>query len=256
MVEFLNIIDQLLKKVLEETLKIKSEKSDCQKFYYEILFINIRLFEGAIFLLAQFEKKPLFQVSFVSVMRDLISNLILADYISYKEFDSSVNVNEELEKIFSEHYRFKKKSKKIERTLFSIYEDHAQHEEEFDKLGEKYKDENGVLKPHLKKIESTYNRIRYIESRQKKDEKHNVRVLYNWYTEFSKISHFGELSIPQIANRYNLKNEKEVFDYYGHLLKTVSIYIAGLLAKVCYEEPVEESIRRDLGKIWDFEIGT
>ncbi|MEZ5045157.1 MAG: hypothetical protein R2828_35005 [Saprospiraceae bacterium] len=256
MVEFLNVIDQLLKKVLEETLKIKSEKSDCQKFYYEILFINIRLFEGAIFLLAQFEKKPLFQVSFVSVMRDLISNLILADYISYSEFDPSVNVDEELEKIYSEHYRFKKKSKKIERTLFNIYEDHAQFEEEFDKLGERYNGEGGGLKPHLKKIESTFNRIKYIESQQKKDDKYNVRVLYNWYTEFSKISHFGELTIRQVANKYNLKNEKEVFDNYGHLLKTVSIYIVGLLAKVCYKEPVEESIVKNLYKIRDFEIGT
>ena len=255
MVEFLSLIDQLLKKVLEETLKIKSDKSDCQKFYYEILYINIRMLEGATFLLAQFKERPLYQVPFISVMRDLISNVILAEYISHKEYDSLANVDEELEKIFSEHYRFQKKSKKIEKTLFGIYDNHAQNVEKFDKLGEKYNGDDGELKPHLKNIQSTYQRIRYIESQQKKDDKHNVRILYHWYTEFSKIAHFGELTVYRVANRYNFKNEKEVFDNYSHLLKMVSAYIVGLLAKVCFEEPVEESIGKDLDKIWNFEIG-
>lgn len=256
MVEFLNKIDQLLQKVLEETLKIKSEKTDCQKFYYEILFINIRMFEGAIFLLSQFKERPLFQVPFVSVMRDLIANVILADYICHKEHDSLVNVDEELEKIYSEHYRFKKKSKKIERTLFSIYEDHTHYEEEFDKLGKRYNGEDGELKRNLKKVPSTFDRILYIESQQKKDDKHNVRVLYLWYTEFSKIAHFGELTVHQVVRRYTSKNEKAVFDNYSHLLKLVSVFIVGLLAKVCFEEPVKESIGKDLEEIWNFEIGT
>lgn len=256
MIEFLNKIDQLLKNVLEETLKITSEKSDCQKFYYEILFINVRMFEGAIFLLGQFKERPLLQVPFVSVMRDLIANLILADYIGYKEHDSLANVHEELEKIYSEHYRFKKKSKDIERTLFSIYGDHDQYEEEFGKLGERYYGEDGELKRHLKKVQSTYERIKYIESRQKMDDKHNVRALYLWYTEFSKIAHFGELTVRQVAQRYISKNEKDVFDNYSHLLKMVSVYIVGLLAKVCFEDPVEESIGKDLNEIWNFEIGT
>ena len=254
--EFLSEIDQLLKKVLEETLKIESEKSDCQKFYYEILYMNIRLLEGAIFLLGQFKERPLFQVPFISVMRDLISNIILADYISHKEHDSLANVDKELEKIYSEHYRFKKKSKKTESTLFGTYENHAQYEEEFDKLGERYNGDNGELKPHLKNNQSTYERIRYIESRQKKGDKHYVRILYLWYTDFSKIAHFGELTVHQVAQRYNIKNEKEVFDNYSPLLKMVSLYIVGLLAKVCYEEPVEESIGKDFDKIWNFEIGT
>lgn len=256
MVEFLNKIDQLLKKVLEGTLKIRSEKSDCQKFYYEILFINIRMFEGAIFLLGQFKERPLFQVPFVSVMRDLIVNVILADYISHKEHDSLANIDEELEEIYSEHYRFKKKSKKTERVLFSIYEDHTQYEEEFDKLGERYNDESGVLKRHLKNVQSTYERIRYIESQQKKDDKHNVRVLFLWYTEFSKIAHFGELTVHQVMQKYTSKNEKDVFDNYNQLLKVVSVYIVGLLAKVCFEEPIEESIRKDLDEIWNFKIVT
>lgn len=256
MIEILKKIDQLLKNVLEETLKITSEKSDCQKFYYEILFMNVRLFEGAIFLLGQFKERPLLQVPFVSVMRDLISNLILADYIGYKEHDSLANVHEELEKIYSEHYRFKKKNKEMERALFSIYEGHAQFEEEFDKLGEKYNGEDGELKRHLRKVQSTYERIRYIESRQKKDDKHYVRDLYLWYTEFSKIAHFGEITVRQVAHSYTSKNEKDVFDNYSYLLKMVSASIVGLLAKVCFEEPVAESIGKDLYEIWNFEIGT
>jgi hypothetical protein len=256
MIELLNKIDQLLKNVLEETLKITSEKSDCQKFYYEILFMNVRMFEGAIFLLGQFKERPLLQVSFVSVMRDLIANLILADYISHKEHDSSANISEELEKIYSEHYRFKKKSKEIERALFGIDEDRAQFEEEFDKLGERYNGEDGELKRHLRKVQSTYERIKYIESRQKKDDKHNVRVLYLWYTEFSKIAHFGEITIRQVAQRYISKDEKDVFDNYSYLLKMASAYIVGLLAKVCFEEPVVESIGKGFDEIWNFEIGT
>lgn len=255
MIEFLNKIDQLLKKVLGETLKIKSEKSNCQKFYYEILFINIRLFEGAIFLVGHFKEKPLLQVPFVSVMRDLIANVILAEYISHKEYDSLANVDEELERIYSEHYRFKKKSLRTERLLFGNYEGHAQYEEEFDKIGKRFNDENGELKRHLVNLQSTYEMIKYIESRQKKDEKYNVRNLYLWYTEFSKIAHFGELTVHQVAQRYASKNEKDVFDNYSHLLKISSIYIVGLLAKVCFEEPIEESIKKDLDKIWDFEIG-
>jgi len=254
MVEFLSIIDQLLKKVLEETLKIKSKKSNCQKFYYEILYINIRIFEGAISLLSQFKEKPLFQIPFVSVMRDLVSNLILAEYISYKEHDTSANIETELEKIYSEHYRFKKRNKRIERTLFGNYEDYAQNEEKFDKLGEKYNADDGELKSHLKKLPSTYDRIKYIESRQKKEDKYDVRILYMWYTEFSKIAHFGELTVNQVAHRYASKKEKEVFEYYRHLLKTITLSIVRLLAKVCFEEPVEESIEEDFEKIWNFEL--
>lgn len=256
MLELLNIIDQLLKKALEHTLKIKSEKNDCQKFYYEILFINIRLFEGAIFLLGQFKDRPLFQVPFVSVMRDLISNMILAEYIYYKEHDSSADVEKELEKIYSEHYRFTKKQKVLEHMLFGHYEKHAHYDEEFEKIGEKYIDDKGQVKSHLKKISSTYDRIRYIESKQKKDDKEYVRGLYLWYTEFSKIAHFGELTVRQVARRYASKDEKEIFENYSYLLKVVSVHLVGLLAKVCFEDPLDESIRTDFEKIWNFEYGT
>ena len=75
--ELISAIDVLLKKIITETLEIEKEKTDCQKFYYEVLFVNIRLFEGALFLLGQFKDSPHLQVSFVSVMRDIISNLIL-----------------------------------------------------------------------------------------------------------------------------------------------------------------------------------
>lgn len=256
MINLLRIIDQLLKKILGETLTLKPGKSDCQKFYYEILFLNIRLFEGAIFLLAQFKDKPLLQVSFVSVMRDLITSVILAEFISYKEHDSLANIDEELELIYAEHYLFQKKSRKIERALFESYEEHAKNEERFDALGERYKDDDGKLKRHLEKTPSTFQRIKYIESKQKKDDKHNIRALYLWYTEFSKIAHFGELTVHKIANRYASKSEKEVFENYQHLLKTITIYIVGLLAKVCYEDPVETSIGKDLERIWNYEYST
>ncbi|MBK6998089.1 MAG: hypothetical protein IPH31_25615 [Lewinellaceae bacterium] len=56
--------------------------------------------------------------------------------------------------------------------------------------------------------------------------------------------------------KYTSKNEKDVFDNYNQLTKVVSVFIVGLLAKVCFEEPIEESIGKDLEKIWNFEIGT
>ncbi len=254
--ELIIIIDRLLKKILEETLKIKSEKSNCQKFYYEVLFTNIRLFEGAIFLLAQFKESPHLQVSFISIMRDLISNLILVEYISQKENDSLANIDEELEKLYSEHYRFKKKSKKIESILFKTFENRAQYEESFDKLGEKYYSDTGNIKPHLKKIQSTFDRIKYIESRFKKDEKPIIRILYLWYTAFSKIAHFGELTIPQIANKYNQLNEEQVSENYSFLLRTVTDYIVGIYSKVIHKDPLEEEIILDLKKVLEFENGT
>jgi len=254
--ELIIIIDRLLKKILTETLEIDTEKSDCQKFYYEILFINIRLFEGAIFLLDQFKESTHFQVSFISIMRDIMSNLILAEYINQKENDSLANIDEELEKIYSEHYRFKKKSKKIETILFSKFESYTQFEEYFDKVGEKYNSENGEIKPHLKIIQSTYDRIRYIESKLKKYEKPGIRTLYLWYTEFSKIAHFGELTINQVANKYNQSNEEQVFDNYGFLLITVTKYILALYAKVLYPDSLEESIMSDFDKLLEFENGT
>lgn len=254
--ELIIIIDRLLKKILAETLEIKTEKSDCQKFYYEVLFINIRLFEGAIFLLGQFKESPQFQVSFISILRDIISNLILAEYINQKENDPSANIDEELEKIYSEHYRFKKNSKKIESILFSTFENYAQFEEYFDKLGEKYNSDNGEMKPHLKNIQSTYSRVRYIESKLKKEEKPGITTLYLWYTEFSKIAHFGELTIRQIANRYNQLDEKKVRDNYGYLLITVTKYILALFAKVLYPDELGESIMSDFEKILEFENGT
>ncbi len=241
---------------MEETLKIKSKKNDCQKFYYEILFINIHTFEGAIFLLSQFKDKPLLQIPFVSIMRDLISDLILAEYISYKEQDSSANINLELEKIYSEHYRFTKKQEKTERILFGNYDDHEKHQEEFNKLGERYNDNDGELKSHLKKLSSTYDRIKYIESKAKMDDKENVRVLYLWYTEFSKIAHFGELTLHYIESRYASKNEKEVFDNYYYLLNVVMIFFVGLLEKVYFDETIDESISEELRRLWEFEIGT
>jgi len=254
--ELIIIIDRLLKKILADTLEIKTEKSDCQKFYYEVLFINIRLFEGAIFLLDQSKKSPHFQVSFISIMRNIISNLILAEYINQKENDSSANIDEELEKIYSEHYRFKKKSKKIESILFSTFNNYPQFEEYFDKFGEKYNSDNGEIKPHLKNIQSTYNMIRYIESKLKKHEKPGITTLYLWYTEFSKIAHFGELTIRQIANRYNQLDETKVRDNYGFLLITITKYILTLFAKVLYPDQLEESIMLDFEKILEFENGT
>lgn len=254
--EIIIIIDRLLKKILAETLKIKTEKSNCQKFYYEVLFINIRLFEGAIFLLDEFKESPHLQVSFISIMRDIISNLILAEYISQKEKDSLANIDEELEKIYSEHYRFKKKSEKIENILFSSFENYAQFEKYFDELGEKYNSDSGEIKTHLKKIQSTYDRIKYIDSKLKKDDKSGVRTLYLWYTEFSKIAHFGELTIRQIANRYNQVDEEKVRDNYGYILITVTKYILELFAKVLYPDQLEEKIRSDFEKVLEFENST
>lgn len=254
MIEFLSSINQLLKKILSETLEIKSKKSDCQKFYYEVLFINVHALEGAIFLLSQFKEKPLFQIPFVSVMRDLISDLILAEYVSHKENDSSANIDLELEKIYSEHYRFARKQKRIEKTLFGTYENHAQYEEELDRLGEKYCDDDGKLKSHLKKLSSPLDRIKYIESQLKKNDKYLVRDLYLWYTGFSKIAHFGELTIHQTASRYASKNERELFENYSYLLKVIMTYLVGLLEKVCFKDPLQKSIKEDLGKIWNFEI--
>lgn len=256
MIEFLSLIDQLLKRILVETLKITSAKSDCQKFYYEVLFINLHAFEGALFLLSQFEKKPLLQIPFVSIMRDLISDLILAEYISHKENDSAANIDLELEKIYSEHYRFTERQKGIEETLFGSYEKHAQFTEEFEKLGERYNGEDGKRKSHLKKLSSTLDRIRYIESKLKKGDKHYARDLYLWYTEFSKIAHFGELTIPQIERRYASTDEYEVFNNHHYLLRMVMIYFVGLLDKVFYDKPVDKSVGEDLEKIWNFEYGT
>jgi hypothetical protein len=188
-------------------------------------------------------------------MRDITSNLILAEYINQKENDSLANIDEELEKLYSEHYRFKKKSKKIETILFSKIENYAQFEEYFDKLGEKYNSDNGEIKPHLKIIQSTYDRIRYIESRLKKNEKPGVRTLYLWYTEFSKIAHFGELTIRQIALSYNQSNEKQVYNNYGFLLITVTKCILGLFGKVLHPDPLDESIISDFDEILEFEYG-
>ncbi len=249
-------IDQLLKKILAETLQIKSEKSDSQKFYYEILFVNIRLFEGAIFLLSQFKESPHFQVSFISIMRDVISNLILAEFINQKENDSLANINEELEKIFSEHYRFKKKSRKIESILFSMFENHAEFEEYFNELGKKYYANNGEIKPHLKKIQSTYDRVKYIESNLKKDEKHLIRTLFLWYTEFSKVAHFGELTIRQIAYRYNQLEEQKVRENYSYLLITVTKYILVLFKKIISPDQIKESMMSDFEKILELENNT
>jgi len=254
--ELIFIIDRLLKKILEETLTIETEKSNCQKFYYEVLFTNIRLFEGAIFLLAQFKESPHFQVSFISIMRDIISNLILVEYISEKETDALADIDEELEKIYSEHYRFKKKSKKIESVLFKSFANRAQYEEYFDKLGEKYYSESGDFKSHLKNIQSTFDRIRYIESKFKKDEKPIIRILYLWYTEFSKIAHFGELTITQIANKYNQVNESQVYENFSFLLKTVTDNIVGLYSKVIYKDSLDEGIILDLRKVREYENGT
>jgi hypothetical protein len=256
MKELIVIIDRLLKKILEETLQIRIEKSDCQKFYYEVLFTNIRLFEGALFLLNQYKESSHFQVSFISIMRDIISNLILVEFISQKENDPLVNIDEELEKIYSEHYRFKKKSRKTENILFRTFENHVQFEEYFDKFGEKYNSDTGEIKPHLKTIQSTYQRIRYIYSKSKKEDKPTVRILFLWYTEFSKIAHFGELTVPQIANSYNQLNENQVYSKYNFLLKTVTDYIVGLFAKIIYEDPLEEEIILDLEKILEYENDT
>lgn len=256
MIEFLSIIDQLRRKILEETLKVNTKKSDCQKFYYEILFINIHSFEGAIFLLSQFKEKPLLQIPFVSIMRDLITDLILAEYISCKENDSSANIALELEKIYSEHYRFAKRQKRTDRILFGDFKDHAKLEEEFDRIGEKYNGDDGKLKSHLKELSSTYDRIRYINSTAKKGDKENVRVLYLWYTEFSKIAHFGELTLHYIESRYASKDEKEVYGNYCYLLNMVMIFFVGLLEKVYFDEAIDKSIEEDLRRLWKYEYGT
>lgn len=256
MIEFLNEINQLLKKILNETLKIETQKSDCQKFYYEILFINLNTFEGAIFLLSQYKNRPLFQIPYVSIMRDLISDLIIAEYISHKENDTSANIEIELEKIYSEHYRFTKKSKKLEKVLFGTNENHDSYEDEFERLGKKYNGDDGELKGYLKNISSIYDRIKYIESRQKKDDKENVRILYLWYTNFSKISHFGELTLSVIESKFASDNEKEVFENHFYLLNVVIIFFVGLLEKICFNETIDQSIHEDLNKLWEFKVGT
>ncbi len=251
--ELIILIDRLLKKILAETLEIKTEKSDCQKFYYENLFVNIRLFEGAVFLLREFKESPHLQVSFISIMRDIISNLILAEYIHQKESDSSAKIEEELEKVYSEHYRYKKKTKKIESILSKTFEDYVQFEEYFYKLREKNSHGEEEMKPHLKTTESTYSRIRYIESRLKKDKKPEVITLLFWYNEFSKIAHFGELTVLKIAHRYYESNEKQVYKNYGYLLITVAKNIYDLYAKVLYPDELEKSIVSDFEKILEFE---
>lgn len=251
--ELISAIDVLLKKIITETLEIEKEKTDCQKFYYEVLFVNIRLFEGALFLLGQFKDSPHLQVSFVSVMRDIISNLILVEYVHQKENDPSANIAEELEKIYSEHYRFKRKNKKIESILFNEFENYAQIEEYFDRLGEKYNSADGQIKLHLKNIQSTYQRIRYVESKLKKHEKPGIRTLYLWFTEFSKIAHFGELTIHQIATGYHLVSEKEVMKKFGYLIITVTKYIVTLLIKLIHPDLPQETITKDFEKILEFE---
>ena len=70
---------------------------------------------------------------------------------------------------------------------------------------------------------------------------------------FSKIAHFGELTLTIIESRYASKNEKEVFENHHDLLNLVMIFFVGLLEKVCLDETIDESINEDLKRLWNFE---
>lgn len=156
------MIDQLanktlgvIKLIIIDFLKFQEtkglENDQLRNVYNVILFKTIHSFEGAVFLLSNFSKKPFFQITFASAMRDIISDLIIAEYLSLKSLDSSVDMDMVLEKLDADHFLFMYQKRKLNREIFGHNEGYDEAENYFLNSMSQYLDKNGEIKKGIEK---------------------------------------------------------------------------------------------------------
>ncbi len=229
----------LIELIIIDLLKCDSGESiDDRKqfFYYSILFKTIHTLEGAISLLKDIERKPFFQLSFVLILRTIISDLITAEFVATKELKQPEKVDDLIERIEYDHYKFTKSNLGVRKILFGENENSRLEEAQFLQDEIRYHDQNGSLKTHLKKRLGTFDMIKYIASNTELDKKYYIQALSDRFEVFSKIAHFGGLTMIFINEYFSESNTDKSKLTIEESIGLVFEFCIGLLNKVKDEE--------------------
>lgn len=217
------------------------DSDELRNIYMAILFKTCHSFEGAIFLLSNFEVKPLFRLTFSSTIRDIISDLVLADFLSFKESEENIDMKNLIDKIYADHIIFTDSKLKLNKALFGESKDYGKIEEEFKLKSEKYKDENGKLKKEYRKRSMVFDKIGYLNSRMNKQQKETLKDLYEWYSDLSKLSHFGSTTI-KVIEKYLVTSPSDSLNTYYQMVVTIFNYSIGLLKRISNGQDINGQI--------------
>lgn len=222
MKNYLNKTNVVIKLIIEALPRhTPKEDEKLPLFYYTILFKTIHSLEGCVSLISCFHIKPFFYITFLSGIRDIISDLICAEFISMKELDRSATIENELSNIYNDHYIHTGNILPINKLLFG-------NEQGYDEAEQRFKELKGTQKTTSN---STFSRIRYIYEKGNKDTRPDIKNLYYWFILFSKNAHFGELTeklILQSTNSDSINFKKMI----RAIVELVIKFCIGLLIKL------------------------
>ncbi|MCB0649832.1 MAG: hypothetical protein KDC85_01000 [Saprospiraceae bacterium] len=248
----------VIKLIIIDFLKFQEtkglENDQLRNVYNVILFKTIHSFEGAVFLLSNFSKKPFFQITFASAMRDIISDLIIAEYLSLKSLDSSVDMDMVLEKLDADHFLFMYQKRKLNREIFGHNEGYDEAENYFLNSMSQYLDKNGEIKKRYRKKSLVFDKISFINSRTKKESKGVVIFLYNWYFNSSKIAHLGGLTLKVIETRFSATDQQSLMKNYKDLIFMTLAFCSGMLIKVSNNLEVNPEIEKGIKEILELKV--
>ena len=236
------IVPLIVKDYLALSERKPSDLGELSKIHGLILFKAIHSFEAILYLIPTFEIKPFFQIASASALRDIISDLVLGEYLSCKSKDPRVSMQDLLEGLHIAHDLFTAKKSKLNTELFGNMEGFDELSKSFHESLTDYLDEDGKVKSRFRFEGSVFRMLEYIVSQTANPDRRISADLFVWYSKLSKLSHFGGRTLQVIELDFISAREEIRDDFYKNVIETVLLFSQGLLISYAAGEKINSSI--------------
>jgi len=210
MEDYLNKAYQLLDQISTELLEIESEESNRKVnpifFYYSMVHKTVFTLRSTLLLLKSLPICPANNLAAGLLLRTIISDITHTEYVFLEHEKATKPINHILESLYYEHYRFSKRQSKLADLVFSGDPRFDALKKKFLEYENQFLEDDGNLPKHLHEGKSIYNMFLFIFSQTSKDEKaerEHYITLFDLYSIFSRLEHFGERTMDYIAKDFN-----------------------------------------------------
>lgn len=227
------------KNIIAIIIKNKEFTKEPNKFFYSIVFKICSTLESSNIFIRNFNSHPHYQISLSLLIRSIMSDIILTEYVIHKGRDNTKKI-EIINQIYYDHHS---NILNTTETVYPLVFSWSKEEKELELS--KYKQIIDERFPdNQKKIKSINQIVRELISNSKNSDV--IKRAYKLYDEYSKFEHFGDFTFRLIHRGFEI-DQFEILN--KRLIDTLNIIISALTNYLNLWDCINEYSKQELNDI-------